>query len=253
MEVSAGSVPSCSPDRLNSSNRTVILTGASSGIGAAIATSLVHSGRRVVAVARHEERLNQLRERLGPSFEPSPLDLEDDAALDDFVHRVDASGEPLGGLIHCAGVVVPGEIGALSPDLVDRMMRVNFRAPLLLTNALVELLAASAGHLIFVNSTAALAPAPGRSVYTASKYALRALADTARLELNDRGIRVASVYPGRTATPGIEAVFAREGKSYDRAALLQPEDIARAVMGIIEAPDHVEVMDVALRPRWKSY
>ena len=231
----------------------VVVTGASSGIGEAVAARLVASGRHVLGVARSTATLEALRARLGPRFEPHPLDLADPAAIDAWLDRLTQTHTRLRGLIHCAGVIVPGVLGSVAEADLERMMAVNFQGPYLLTNRLVPLLEAAGGDLIFINSSAALQPAAGRSAYTASKCALRALADTARIELNPRGIRVASIYPGRTATPGMDALFAGEKRAYDPALLLQPGDIAAEVIRIIDSPPHAEIMDVTLRPRAKSY
>jgi NADP-dependent 3-hydroxy acid dehydrogenase YdfG len=230
-----------------------VLTGASSGIGAAIAEQLVASGRQVIGVGRRREPLAALAERVGPGFDFHVLDLCDEEALYSFVENRLAAYPALGGLIHCAGLVVPGELGSVSPADLDQTMNVNFRAPFLLTNLLASRLAAARGQLVFVNSSAGLRASGGNAAYCASKFALRALADAARLELNARGVRVASIYPGRTATPTMERLYAAQGLDYDPALLLQPSDVAAAVLNIIEAPEHAEITDISLRPRLKSY
>lgn len=230
-----------------------VVTGASSGIGAAIATRLAGSGRRVVALGRNRVALETLRERCGDALEVRDVDLEDDRALEACAQALLVAHPALDGLVHCAGVIRPGELGTVPPADLDRMLAVNFRAPFVLTNRLVPALAAARGQLVFVNSSAGLEASAGRAAYAASKFALRALADAARLELNARGVRVASVYPGRTASPGMDALFAQEGREYDPALLLQPDDIARAVLGVIDAPGHVEITEICMRPRHKSY
>ena len=230
-----------------------IVTGATSGIGAAITAQLAASGRRVLAVGRNAAALDELSARLGPRVESRVLDLCDDDALAAFAERVAVEYALLDGLVHCAGILVPEALGAVSPGHLDQMLAVNFRAPFLLTNRLVEPLAAAHGHLVFINSSVGLQATSGRSAYVASKFALRGLADAARIELNHRGIRVTSLYPGRTATPGMSALVAREGRHYDPDALLQPEDVAQAVLGAINAPANAEITDIGLRPRTKSY
>ncbi len=230
-----------------------IVTGATSGIGAAIVASLAATNRRVLAVGRNAAVLDALADRFGPLVAAHELDISDDAALAAFAEGVASAHPLLDGLVHCAGVIIPEDLGAVSTANLDHMLAVNFRAPFVLTNRLIEPLAAARGTLLFINSSVGLTATAGRTAYVASKFALRGLADSARLELNHRGIRVASVYPGRTATPGMAALVAHEGGSYDAGALLQPEDVADAVLGIISAAANAEITDIALRPRTKSH
>lgn len=230
-----------------------VLTGASSGIGAAVAEQLVASGRRVIGISRNQDALAALAARLGPKFQYHPVDLSDDQALEAFVNGRLAAHPSIGGLIHNAGLIMRGHLGSISAATLDSMLRVNIRAPFLLTSMLLPRLKAERGHLVFINSSAGLHASAGNAAFCASKFALRALAEAARLELNQHGIRVASIYPGRTATPTMERLYAKEGTEYVPELLLQPADVATAVLGIIDAPAHTEITDVSLRPRVKSY
>lgn len=230
-----------------------VLTGASSGIGAAIAEQLIASDHQVIGIGRRPDALAALRARLGSGFEFRVVDLLDDEALDSFVASDLAAHPRIDGLIHCAGLTVRGELGSMSVATLDAMMGVNFRAPFLLTKLLIPRLVAARGHLVFINSSAGLRASEGNAAFCASKFALQALADAARLELNRHGVRVASVYPGRTATPTMERLYATEGREYQPALLLQPTDVAAAVLGIIDAPEQAELTDISLRPRVKSY
>jgi NADP-dependent 3-hydroxy acid dehydrogenase YdfG len=230
-----------------------VLTGASSGIGAAVAEQLVASGRRVIGISRNQDALAAMAARLGPKFEYHSVDLSDDRALEAFVDGRLAAHSSIAGLIHNAGLIMRGHLGSIAAATLDSMLRVNFRAPFLLTSMLLPRLKAERGHLVFINSSAGLHAAAGNAAFCASKFALRALADAARLELNQHGIRVASIYPGRTATPTMERLYADEGRDYRPELLLQPADVAAAVLNIIDAPEHAEITDVRLRPRVKSY
>lgn len=230
-----------------------ILTGSSSGIGVAVAEQLVAAGHRVIGVSRNRDALDLLAKRLGQSFEYHAADLNDDEALECLVSHLLEKHELIGGLIHNAGLTLRGHLGSVPTTDLDSILRVNFRAPFLLTSMLLPRIKAARGCLIFINSSAGLNAAAGNAAYCASKFALRALADVARLELNPQGIRVASVYPGRTATPAMERLYAEEGREYCPALLLQPADIAVAVLNIIDAPEHAEITEVRLRPRLKSY
>ena len=133
------------------------------------------------------------------------------------------------------------------------MYRTHVRAPFRLTSALISLLERGKGYLIFVNSSAGLSARAGAGAYSATHFAARALADCWRAELNQRGVRVLMIHPGRTATPLIEAVFALEGREFDPQLLLQPSDIARIVLAALDLPATAELTSVSLRPSRKTY
>jgi NADP-dependent 3-hydroxy acid dehydrogenase YdfG len=117
-----------------------------------------------------------------------------------------------------------------------------------LTRLCLPALRASHGQVVFVNSTQGIAAGRGVGAYAASKHALRALADSLRQEVNADGVRVLSVYPGRTATPLQAAVFAAEGRAYAPEALMQPEDVAAMVLAAVTLPRTAEVTEIMMRP-----
>ena len=119
-----------------------------------------------------------------------------------------------------------------------------------LTRQLLPSLIARQGQVVFMNSSVGAAPEVG--FYSASKHALKALTDTLRVEVNPSGVRVLSVYPGRTATSMQEAIFAAEGRDYDPSRLLQPEDVAEMVLAALCLPRTAEVTDIHIRPMQKS-
>jgi NADP-dependent 3-hydroxy acid dehydrogenase YdfG len=135
----------------------------------------------------------------------------------------------------------------------DRQYAVNVRAPYLLTQLLLPMIIAGRGQIVFVNSSAGLNARKGASQYAATKHALRGLANSLREEVNEHGVRVLSVFPGRTAGRMQAAVFEREKKPYDPAVLLQPDDVASVVVHALELPRTAEVTDISIRPFRKSY
>ena len=108
------------------------------------------------------------------------------------------------------------------------------------------------GQIVNIGSMSGVNPAPFGEVYSASKHALRAFTDSLRAEVNPSGVRVLSVYPGRTATPMQESIFAAEGRSYDPSRLLQPADVAEMVLAALCLPRTAEVTDLHIRPLQKS-
>jgi NAD(P)-dependent dehydrogenase (short-subunit alcohol dehydrogenase family) len=174
-------------------------------------------------------------------------DLSSDAGIRSLAARVGAEFGRLDVLVHAAGDIRLGDVEAAQWDDLDRQYRVNLRAPFLLTKALLPLLKSSGGQVVFINSSAGLAAGADNALYAATKHALRALAGSIRDHLNRFGVRVLSVFPGRTATPMQEAVHRFEGRSYDAAALLQPEDVAEVIVRSLALPRTAEVTEIMIR------
>jgi len=231
--------------------RTALVTGASSGIGRAIALAWAARGGSVALVGRSRRALEELAGEvaaLGARAKALVADLSRDESLRALPDQVrDAFGR-LDALIHAAGLYAtgPGETGDASE--VSLLWQVNARAPLLLSLECREMLRESEGEIVFVNSSVVGSSAPGLAAYAASKRALVAIADSLRATLNEQGIRVLSIYPGRTATPMQRRILEHEGRAYRPEALLQPDDVASAVVHALELPRTGEITDIHIRP-----
>lgn len=223
-----------------------LLTGAGAGIGASLATMLAERGDELLLLARTDARAEQLAARL-PGARVLVADLADPGSL---AGRLSAQGLPdaLDSLVHVAGVVELGGVGELPVDVWRHTLDVNLVAAAELTRLLLPALRTSRGHVVLVNSGAGLAAHAQWSAYAASKHGLRALADALRAEEQAAGIRVTSVYPGRTATAMQAKVHAQEGKEYDPADWIAPESVARSVLAALDLPRDAEVTDVTVRP-----
>ena len=223
-----------------------VVTGGSSGIGAAIVAELAAAGWRVVAVGRDPARLASVVGSAGPRAAAHVADLEDEAALARLVAAIGAA--PLHALVHAAGRVALGPLAEAPIGDLDALWRINVRAPLELTQALLPALRTGPGDVVFLNSGAGLRANPNWGAYAASKFALRALADALRAEERTHGVRVTSVYPGRTDTAMQREVFAAEGRTYDGEGLVAPSDVARLVRAALETPRPASVPDLEVRP-----
>lgn len=232
-------------DRAGTELRAVV-TGGSSGIGAAIVAELADAGWHVVAVGRDAARLAAVVGSAGPRAEAHVADLEDAAQLARLVAAVGSS--PLHALVHAAGRVALGPVAETPMDEFDALWRINVRAAAELTQALLPALRAGPGDVVFLNSGAGLRANPNWGAYAASKFALRALADALRAEERGHGVRVTSVYPGRTDTAMQREVFAAEGRAYDAEGLVAPGDVARLVRAALETPRPASVPDLEVRP-----
>ena len=240
---------------MSSRNQTSIITGATSGIGKAIALSLAATGMTLGLVGRDASRL----EAVSSQVRDHSVRVESfraDLCSEENIRRVASDlqrrfGE-LDVLIHSAGIFHMGTISQVSVHELDALYQINVRAPYILTQALLPMLSVRRGQVVFINSSAGLMARAGVGAYAASKHALKAIADSLREEVNDLGVRVITVYPGRTATPLQKKIREQEGARYTPDLLLQPEDVAKAVVNALEMPHTAEVTDIHIRPMHKS-
>lgn len=229
---------------------THLITGAGSGIGEAVAQRLLARGDEVWLLARDAGRAKQLAGRfegLGGEVRTLVGDLSEPARLSwAFGHQ--SLPVELDSLLHVAGVVDLGTVDELTPKVWDATLAVNLVAPAELTRLLLPQVRLVRGHVIFVNSGAGLHAHPQWSAYAASKHGLKALADSLRGEQASAGVRVSSVYPGRTATAMQEKVHQQEGKEYDPSAWMTPDAVATTVLTALDLPRGAQVTDLAVRP-----
>jgi NADP-dependent 3-hydroxy acid dehydrogenase YdfG len=225
----------------------IVITGASSGIGRALAVALANEQARLHLLGRDASKLESLRQELSTTTEAITVyafDLADDARVKHFAEQLGT----LDVLIHSAGVVKLAPLAEAAIEDFDWHYRVNVRAPYLLTQLLLDKLSASQGDIVFVNSGAGLSAKASWSQYAASKFALRAIADSLRAEVQEHGVRVLSLYPGRTASPMQAQVKAMEGQPYEAAELIQPEDIAVNVVTALSLPRTAAITEFTIRP-----
>lgn len=233
--------------------RCAIVTGASRGIGYAIALLLSELGARVAFVARHADAISAAAARAGDAAIAIPRDITNPAAPAEIVEAVLASFDRIDILVHCAGVITQMDMANVDLDALDQMFRVNVHGPYALTKAALPALRQSQGQVLFMNSSILNATdLGGRGGYAATKYALKAVADSLRCEVNEHGVRVISIMPGATATASQERLHALAGKPYRPERLLQPADVAMAVCNSLAMPRTAEVTDVYVRPMQKS-
>lgn len=235
--------------------RIAVVTGASSGIGRAIGVALSREGALLYAVGRNHEALTETVSAARQFSQASAfeIDLTVEENLQPLLRRLEEARK-LDILIHCAGVIHTDRMESARIEDLDSQYATNVRAPYLLTQRLLPLLTAARGQIVFINSSVGLTAKQAElGQYGASKHALKAIADSLREELNPKGVRVLSVYPGRTATPMQEALCRQEGNVYHPELLLQPEDVASVVVQMLMLPPTAEVTEISMRPMQKSY
>ena len=151
-------------------------------------------------------------------------------------------------LVHSAGVIYMGKIQSASVQDFDWQYQANVRAPYLLTQALLPMLVLRQGQIVFINSSVIMRPGANVGQFAATQHALKAIADSLREEVNGDGVRVLSVFPGRTATPRQATIHEIEGKAYHPEHLMQPQDVAAVVLNALTLPRSAEVTDIKIRP-----
>jgi NADP-dependent 3-hydroxy acid dehydrogenase YdfG len=230
--------------------QVAVVTGASSGIGKAIALGLAAQGAKLCLLGRKLDTLLAIAKSVETS--PQVVSYQVDLTLDEDIQKLKSNlVEDFGQvdlLIHSAGIISLGEIKTAPVEDLDLQYRTNVRAPYALTQALLPMLIPRQGQIVFINSSAGLTAKAGAGQYAATKFALKAIADSLRAEVNALGLRVLSVYPGRTASPMQAAIYKIEGKAYNPERLLQPEDVAACVINALSLPRTAEVTDIQVRP-----
>lgn len=233
--------------------RLALITGASSGVGKAIALALAQRGARICAIGRNAAALDKVVAASQAYSEAFGVqaDLTKEDELQGLVEQLaKAGGVKI--LVHSAGIYRQDPIERAAISDLDLQFLTNARAPYRLTQLLLPQLTAAGGQIVFINSSAGLrATRPEIGQYAATKHALRAIADCLRSELNPKGVRVLSVYLGRTATPMQQAIMRDEGKTWNPHALLQPADIASTVVHALTLPPTAEITDLTIRPMRK--
>lgn len=237
-------------------NKTAVVTGATSGIGKSIAIALAKLKVNLCLIGHDKEKLSNIVSELKQhqvNVQTFSCDLGSVNEIDRLANEISNKNEKIDILIHSAGVFFQQSFETMTVDEFDMQYFVNTRAPFLLTQLVLPSIKTQQGQVVFINSSVAMQEARGNlSGYTASKYALKALADSLRSEVNQYGVRVLSVYPGRTATAMQERIYESDNKEYKGDLLLQPEDIAESVVGSLLLPKTAEVTDISIRPFIKS-
>jgi NADP-dependent 3-hydroxy acid dehydrogenase YdfG len=224
-----------------------VVTGATSGIGKAIAMSLAAEGATVSLVGRRLEELRLIAASNDTRLLPYQADLSSHDGRKHLVSRLRADFKHIDILVHSAAIYARGPVSSAPADDLELQFRINVLAPYELTQTLLPMLPIQRGQIVFVNSSAALEAPENLSQYAATKHALKAIADSVRKEVNRDGIRVLSVYLGRTATPLQAAVHAMENRIYHSEDLMQPEDVAAVILSALSLPRTAEVTEVMMR------
>jgi len=234
---------------------TVLITGATSGFGEAMARRFVHDGHRVIATGRRAERLEALRKELGPTLLPFQLDVTDAAAAAALPGSLPEGWQEVDVLVNNAGLAL-GNAPAQQAKIADwdTMVATNVTGLIRLTHAILPgMVARDRGHIVNLSSTAGSYPYPGGNVYGASKAFVIQFSRNLKADLVGTGVRITDLEPGLVG--GSEFSKVRFGGDADKAAAvyagttpLSPQDIAEAVAWVVGLPPHVNVNRLEIMP-----
>jgi short-subunit dehydrogenase len=228
-----------------------VITGASGGIGRALALRFAPSVEHMTLIGRDARRLAELASevaRRGAQARPLVASFDSSEELQELAQELERLST-VSVLLHAAGEFVKGPVASLAGADFERSLRVNLSAPYVLTRALLGALQRGAGDVVFINSSTVGQRRAGLSAYGASKAGLVALADSLRQECNPLGLRVLSVFLGATATRLQEQLHAEgEQGAYRPERLLQPKHVAQIIHAALALPRGAEVTDLHLRP-----
>jgi NADP-dependent 3-hydroxy acid dehydrogenase YdfG len=236
--------------------RVIVVTGASSGIGAATAKMLSGEGAKVALAARREEALRGVQAGLEAGAESlvCPTDVTDRGQVESLVRRTEDDLGPVGALVNCAGVMYYTMMKNVRAGEWDRTVEVNCKGALNCVGAVLPgMLERGLGHIVTISSDAGRVVFPGLAVYSASKFFVEALSKGLRLETAGTGVKVTTVQPGNVATDlpdlsGDEEALGRFG-GQTGARVLDAEDVATSVLYALSQPEHVAVNEVLVEPR----
>jgi serine 3-dehydrogenase (NADP+) len=223
--------------------KVAVVTGASAGIGAAIARDLAAAGARLVLTARREDRLQALAAELRGDVAILAVDIAEHSTAEQLLELARSRFGAADILVNNAGILRVGTLDTFDLDTLAPMIATNFEATVRTSYVFGRAMkAAGSGAIVNISSIGAHLTAPGSGVYGGLKRALEAFTDSLRIELAGSGVRVGLVAPGTTSTEIFDGMKAQGQRGWDEYVTpLQPEDIARAVRFILDQPPRANV------------
>ena len=232
-------------------NKTALITGASSGIGAACAKALANNGAKVVLTGRNQTRLEQLSEEIGGRYMVADI-----SQNHEVIKLFDEIGESIDILVNNAGIAPKASIIEGKIESFEDLLRINVLAVVHCCQlAIKKFDPSTGGQIINISSMSGHRVPPSGGFYAATKFAVRAITEALRYELKiqKNKTRVSMISPGFVDTPLLDNYFKGSEEKLselrERLEMLKPEDVANSLIHILESPKHVEIGDIMMRPR----
>ena len=232
-------------------NKTALITGASSGIGAACAKALANNGAKVVLTGRNQTSLEQLSEEIGGRYMVADI-----SQNDEVIKLFDEIGESIDILVNNAGIAPKASIIEGNIESFEDLLRVNVLAVVHCCQlAIKKFDPSTGGQIINISSMSGHRVPPSGGFYAATKFAVRAITEALRYELKiqKNKTRVSMISPGFVDTPLLDNYFKGSEEKLselrERLEMLKPKDVANSLIHILESPNHVEIGDIMMRPR----
>ncbi|MCG9721118.1 SDR family NAD(P)-dependent oxidoreductase [Shewanella sp. Isolate7] len=221
----------------------ILITGASSGLGAALARRYANMGEQVVISGRDQARLASVAQS-SSGLHPLSADLCNEQSVATLLDGVDAmsGASPLSTAIHCAGSGYFGPIAEQQADEITKLLQNNVTSSILLVRELVRRYRDTPLNLVVVMSTAAQQAKAGESTYCAAKWAVRGFIESVRLELKGKPMKIIAVYPGGMDT----GFWPSSGKSLDTSSFMSAEEAAEMLQGALRATEHGHIADITI-------
>ncbi|MCB1351161.1 MAG: SDR family oxidoreductase [Rhodobacteraceae bacterium] len=231
-------------------DKVAAITGAASGIGLECARTLLGEGATVVLIDRAEDRLRALCEELGPRAKPLVVDLLDGAQVSGMLEGILDLAGTLDILHANAGAYVGGPAAEGDPEAWDRVLNLNINAAFRSVRAVLPyMIERKTGDVIFTSSVAGVVPVVWEPVYTASKFAVQAFLHATRRQVSVHGVRMGAVLPGPVVTALLDD-WPKEKmqEALDNGSLMQPKEVAEAVLFMLSRPRNVVIRDLVILP-----
>ena len=223
-------------------SKLILVTGASKGIGRATVLEAAKSGLDVIITARNQEELKSLEveiNQIGQKCYNFSADLNNLDEIEKLEKDVKNLNQKISLLVHSAGVAKIGSVKDMTIEDWQMNIRTNLTTPFILTQKILPLMEAK-GHILFINSVAGKQSFPEWSSYSASKFGLKAFADSLRSEVASDGIKVTTIYPASVDTPMQDSL----PYDWDKSKMLRSSDVARAVIHCYSQPENVQIKEL---------
>lgn len=235
---------------MNLKNKVVLVTGASDGLGRSLAIKLANNGAKIALIARSEDKLKQVKEKIGKQVEYFICDIGNPDQIKTAITKIQKKFKSIDVLINCAGIWLQGPTDQTTPEKIVAMFQVNTLGLINLTSLVLPILKTRPNAAIFnVISDSGIDPSPDWSAYVGSKFAVRGFTDSLKLELKNTNVKVMNLYPGGMNTD----LFIKAGNQFHNEPwMMNKEDVADIIIFMLTRPQDIVINDLVVRKFFKS-